>query len=464
MSITEAFIGFFKISEADKGIIRHDILNENIRRTFYLSLIAIPISLIHVILFGLQLPHSNGVEYKWRFSIFLIHLSISVILLAISVIVYFSFIQKRRNYQLAKFGLGVVMVMLLVGGSLISAVDQLVTSAINPFIATSLIYAIVLLVRPLYSVFYYLGSFLVFYFLMSYMQTNPDILTSIKVNGLTFTGLGLCLSFIFWKMYLTRIKQHKLIEEQKNEIIENYNKLKFYSEELKESNTTKDKLISVIAHDLRSPLASLINVTKLLSEEMDIMSPDEAKNVMLTLNKETELTFESLNNLLLWAKNQRGTLNPIPEDIQINELFRSTFLSIESLFKQKKIAFFLNIDEKFVARADYSMIQSVVKNLLINGIKFTSDGGLISCDASLENEMITISVRDTGIGIKPEILEKLFIPGNEITTQGTQREKGTGLGLQISKEFVELNGGRIWAESELSRGSTFYFTLSSSKY
>ncbi len=463
MAELDKFIEFFNISEEDQKIIKNDIQDENIRRVFYLSLIGIPVSLLHVVLFLFQLKFSSGIENEWRISILLIHSFIVTILGTISLLIYYSFIKKRSNIRLAKICVLAVALLLLVGGAAISAVDQKVTTAINPFIATSIISSIVLLIRPLYSILYYILSFIIFYLLMNYAQANPDVLISNNVNGLTFAGVCLCLSLIFWKMHLTRIKQHKLIEKQKNELIENLNQLKFYSEELKESNTTKDKLISVIAHDLRSPLASLINVTKLFTEDFDLMSQEEIKSIMISLNKETELTFESLNNLLLWSKTQRKKLEPVLKTINLHELVEKSFLPIRSLCKQKRIEFTNNIAANIDICADTSMMQSVIKNLILNSIKFTKEEGHISASATISGNKVIVEIQDNGIGMKPEILEKLFRPGSEFTTYGTQNEKGTGLGLQICREFVELNGGQIWAESEFGKGSTLYFSLPAHK-
>ena len=456
-------IDFFKISEEDREIIKTNILNENVRRVFYLSLIGIPISLLHVILFISHLKSSVGIEYEWRVSIIVIHASIIILLSIISLTIYFAFIKKRSNIRFAEICVVAVALSLLFGGAAISAVDQKITTAINPFIATTIISSIILLVRPVYSILYYALSFIIFYLLMNYAQTNPDVLISNNVNGLTFSGLGLCLSLIFWKMNLTRIKQHDLIEKQKNELIENLNKLKFYSEELKESDTTKDKLISIIAHDLRSPLASLINVTKLVSEDFDIMSPEEIKKIMISLNKETELTFESLNNLLLWTKTQRKKLVPVLKTINLNQLVENSILPIRTLCNQKRIAFANNIDENIDICTDSSMMESVIKNLIINSIKFTKEEGNISINANFSEDKIIVAIQDNGIGMKPKVLEKLFKSGSEFTTNGTQNEKGTGLGLQICKEFVELNGGQIWAESKFGTGSIFYFSLPANK-
>ena len=463
MAMLNRFIDFFKISEEDQEIIKTDIRDENVRRVFYLSLIGIPISLLHVVSFLFHLKSSVGIEYEWRVSIIAIHASIIILLSIISLSIYFGFLKKRSNIRLGEICIVAVALSLLFGGAAISAVDQKVTTAINPFIATSIISSIVLLIQPVYSILYYALSFIIFYLFMNYAQTNPDVLISNNVNGLTFTGLGLCLSFIFWKMYLTRVKQHKLIEKQKNELIESFNKLKFYSEELKESDSTKDKLISIIAHDLRSPLASLINVTKLVSEDFDLMSPQQIKDIMISLNKETELTFESLNNLLLWSKTQRKKLVPVLKATNLNQLVENSILPIRSLCKQKRIAFTNNIAENIDICADSSMMESVIKNLIINSIKFTKEEGNISASATFSGDKIIIAIQDNGIGMKPKVLERLFKSGAEFTTNGTQNEKGTGLGLQLCKEFVELNGGQIWAESKFGIGSTFYFSLPANK-
>ncbi len=459
MQILDDFISFFKVPEADKEIIQQEIKHENIKRIFYLSLIGAPASFLHIIFFSFNLNDASSSEYNWKISILTIHSFITCFLILVSSVIYFSFIRERKNLKPAQVCVTIVTLILMVGGSVISAIDQQVTTAINPFIVTSTIAAIVLLTKPINSILYYVGSYICFYFLMENAQPNPDILISNKVNAITFSGISLCISFIFWRLHLTRYRQHKLIELQKNELEENYNKLKFYSEELKESNSTKDKLISVIAHDFRSPLASLINVTKLLSEDFDIMSREEAKNIMISLHKETELTYETLNNLLVWSKTQQKKLEPVFETANLYKLVESATVPIQSIYKQKVITFTNNTDRSIEVMVDLSMIQSVIKNLIINAIKFSYEGGDITVNTNFDENFVTVAIQDSGIGMAPEILETLFKSGSEYTTIGTQNEKGTGLGLQICKEFVELNEGQIWAKSEPGKGSTFYFSL-----
>lgn len=459
MALLNHFIDFFRLTEAEKDILTNEIKSENIRRIFYLSLIAIPISLLHIILFGVQLNGGTSIENSWRILIFIAHTGIILVLSPVCLLIYFSFIRKKKRTRLTEFCVYIVTGLLLAEGASISAIDQMVTSAINPFIVTCLVSSIVLLIRPIYAVLYYACSYLIFYFLMNLAQPNADILVSNNVNAITFSGLGLCLSFIFWRLFLIRTKQHKLIEEQKNELIENYTKLKFYSEELKESNTTKDKLISVIAHDLRSPLASIINVTNLLAEDFNSMDQAELKKILALLNKETELTFESLNNLLLWSKTQRKRLEPKPEKINLNSLICNTFKQVKGLCEQKNIAFTNNTPNDIWVISDSSMIQSVIKNLLINSIKFTPNGGQIIADVVAKPNVVEVSIQDNGIGIEPGLLQNLFHPNQSFTSPGTQNESGTGLGLQICKEFIELNHGQIWASSELGSGSTFYLSL-----
>jgi len=178
---------------------------------------------------------------------------------------------------------------------------------------------------------------------------------------------------------------------------------------------------------------------------------------------ETELTFETLNNLLLWSNTQRKKLVPVLKTINLYQLVENSILPIRTLCKQKGIGFINNIADNIDICADSSMMESVIKNLVINSIKFTKEEGNISASATVSGNKIIIAIQDNGIGMKPEVLERLFISGSEFTTSGTQNEKGTGLGLQICKEFVELNGGQIWAESKFGIGSTFYFSLPANK-
>ncbi|MFA5330712.1 MAG: HAMP domain-containing sensor histidine kinase [Prolixibacteraceae bacterium] len=459
MAILRQFIDFFRLTEAETSILKNEIKAENIRRIFYLTLIAVPASLFHVVYFWLNLTNSAGIEREWRTYIIYSHAFIVLAVSTISVLIYFFSVRPKKDSIVATFGIQAVIVLLLTGGSAIATFDQLVTPAINPFILTSMIAAIVILNRPLFAIIYYSGAYLLFYFLIELTQHNPDILLSNRVNAVTITGIGLCLSFIFWQMYLVRIKQDRIIEKQQKELLGNYNKLMYYSEELEESNATKDKLFSVIAHDLRNPLSALIGLTTILTEDFEILSQAEIRKTLSILDKESKLTYDLLINLLEWSKTQRKKLVSAPEVLVLTDQISGMFRQLENTAKNKEITLNNQVDKNLKIFADLSMLQSVLKNLLTNGIKFTEKGGQITVSAELKEGLIEVSVQDTGTGMDSEKIANLFSLNNSYSSSGTENEKGTGLGLQICKEFVEINGGEIRVISEVGKGSTFTFSV-----
>lgn len=443
---------FFSTDESEKQIIANKIVFENIRRVFYLSIIAVPVSLVHILLFGFSLKTSAGTEHVWRLGIFLSHLAIFGVLSIIGFLIYFYSIRTKQKSTVAKISVHIVIVLLLFGGSVITTIDQLVTSAINPYIVTCLVTAIVLLVRPLYAVFYYSASYLVYYFLIGLTQLNPDVLISNRVNGITITGIGLCLSFVFWRMNMVRINQNILIKQQQQELVRQY-------DELKESNATKDKLFSVIAHDLKTPFNATLGLTKILAEDIEALSPSELKQLMQTLYRESMLSYQLLNNLLDWSRSQLKRLNPQPRNIDLQKAVSEIVFEVENLSRAKEITLVVECPEKLTVFADPPMVHSILKNLVTNAIKFTPAGGKITIGASVKSNFAEVCVNDDGVGIAKEKLEQLFSKVNTLTTFGTDNEKGTGLGLQICKEFVELNGGKIHVISEVGKGSSFCFTL-----
>jgi len=228
-------------------------------------------------------------------------------------------------------------------------------------------------------------------------------------------------------------------------------------DKLEEAGRIKDKLFSVVSHDIKSPLNSL-KIALILAHSGDI-SPDEFKNIAIGLEEHLEKTTEFIQNLLHWARLQLQGEVFEPQRLDLSVIIDETCALLEMEWTRKNIQVNRELPEfPLIVHADPNMIQSVVRNLLTNAIKFTPAGGTITIHAtSSENEFI-ISISDTGVGIPSTRRRQIFTLEN-ITTLGTQQESGTGLGLVLCKEFVEKNRGRIWFESEENKGTTFYFSL-----
>jgi PAS domain S-box-containing protein len=234
--------------------------------------------------------------------------------------------------------------------------------------------------------------------------------------------------------------------------------LKQYATDLKLANDTKDKLFSIIGHDLRSPFNSIIGFSELIRDEVETLDKETIKAYANTVNSSAIYTQNLFQNLLEWAKLQQGAFS-----FQLEECFVATVVAeLKELFMgtalKKKISINNCVEEGLCVHADSNMLKTVIRNLVSNSIKYTPTGGTITIDAQTTEQEVVISVVDNGIGIDEQTLTALFKPGIQ-SKPGTEKEKGTGLGLLLCKEFIELHGGCLGAESELGKGSTFSFTL-----
>lgn len=226
-------------------------------------------------------------------------------------------------------------------------------------------------------------------------------------------------------------------------------------EELKRTVTNRDKMYSVIAHDLRSPMASIRMVLNLL---VNVISPDVIGQDMYDLidkaNRETEETHELLDNLLKWTKSQTGRLNVALQSFEVGDVIRGVADIFTIIAETKGIT--LKLDDQnaqLLVTADKDMLNTVVRNFLSNAIKFSNSGSTIDMFITRKDKFAKISVRDHGVGIKEERLKTLFHAGE--TTYGTNNEEGSGLGLQLCKDFAMKNGGDVEVESVVGEGSTF---------
>ncbi len=230
------------------------------------------------------------------------------------------------------------------------------------------------------------------------------------------------------------------------------------SAHLAELNSLKDKMFSVIGHDLRSPLSSVKMTLEFLSA-INISDNEEVSESLKLMSKTTDEVFSLLENLLGWARSQSGNLQIKKEPIRVHDLVNSIYLLNKGSIELKKIDFSTEIPEDHFVSADLMTIKIVLRNLVSNAIKFTPEKGSIRIKSEQLTEGIRLSVSDSGVGISGEDLPKLFNPNSHHTTYGTNREPGSGLGLILCKDFVEKNGGTISIESELGKGTVFYIHI-----
>ncbi len=251
---------------------------------------------------------------------------------------------------------------------------------------------------------------------------------------------------------ISRVKTHLELKFTRDELQKNSN----YLQSL---NAVKDRMFSVIGHDLRSPLGSVKMTLEYLSETIEETSIEELKSTIDLLQKTTDEVFSLLENLLGWAKSQSGNLAITKEPIDLMDLGYKVYLLNKGNLKFKNIDFKLEIQPGTIVSADLNTITAVFRNLLSNAVKFTPNGGTISLLAKEVDDKILIEIKDSGVGIPPENLPKLFDSTKHFTTFGTNRESGSGLGLTLCYDFVKKNDGEIWAESTVGKGTSFFLLL-----
>lgn len=239
-------------------------------------------------------------------------------------------------------------------------------------------------------------------------------------------------------------------------LLEHQEEMEKRSEELEKLNLVKDKFFSIISHDLRSPINALAGLLDLLDRGA-VRQEDLEKNVH-ELKARFNHARTLLNNLLDWTLLQMDKLSLHPVKLDMHRVASENIQMLGSV-QEKKIEIKNEIPESTIAFADSNTINLVIRNLVTNAIKFTNEGGLIQLLAENKGKFWSISVRDNGVGMKPEVVKMLFDKTSPYSTRGTANEKGTGLGLILCKEFVEKNGGAISVESVEGKGSTFSFTV-----
>jgi signal transduction histidine kinase len=256
-----------------------------------------------------------------------------------------------------------------------------------------------------------------------------------------------CFYFITFVVIVDKLKKSNLSLSKKND-------------ELEGSNKQKDKFFSIIAHDLRSPFQGFFSLTKMMTEEAGSYSAQEFANFGKEMHKTTDNLFSLLKNLLEWAQMQKGSMSFQPKDISLSNLIAENVQILKERSNQKEIEIINNVLSPFQVYADPQMVNSILLNLISNAVKFTNRNGVVTISArKTEDQMVEISISDTGIGMPKSLVDKLFIVGEKISSIGTDGELSTGLGLLLCKEFVEKNGGKIWVESEEGKGTTLSFNL-----
>jgi len=440
--------------------IRNKILDQNLKRLYYIPFVSIPINIGHILFFMMhRLAEPGTVQYSWGIGIIVSHLALIFIALCIWLLISWRKYLKKDQSRLTWLVLHVLAFLVVFTSVAIAVTDQLVTPAITPFITLNVIVAMLLLIRPRFSFILFGSAFMLFYFAISFTQHDPDILFSNRLNAMAIAGLCIIVSIILWRWSWASFEQSIIIDAQQKELETNNQELIKQAAILNDLNATKDKLFSIIAHDLKNPFSGIIGLSELLKEEARSLSTDEIENYASIVYNAANQAHELLENLLDWAKMQQGNMVFSPKNIKLKKLTCDILLLLNNNARQKNIILENEIAEDTIIEADEDMLKTILRNLLTNAIKFTNSGGIVKIFSLKTENGLQVTVKDNGTGISSTNISKLFKTGSNFNKYGTANEKGSGLGLVLCKEFVERHNGKILVESKEGEGSAFSFLI-----
>lgn len=298
---------------------------------------------------------------------------------------------------------------------------------------------------------------------LSYLASDPDKLRTVRCRVNRSNG------DLVWVAIKGKVTEYDAdhkpltlsgIIENIQELVEKENLINNKNDELLQMIAEKDKFFSILAHDLRSPFNSFLGFTELLTDDFDSLPKNETLKILQMMRKSANNVYSLLENLLEWSMIQQNRVVAQKKTFNLNQLIHATLDLLQSSAQNKQIKLFFNELDQYNAHADPNMVQTVLRNLIANGIKFSNAGGVVSIHIQLlKTDMLEIGVSDTGIGMNEGILSNLFKLSNTSNRKGTAGEPSTGLGLLLCQELVRLCGGELKVESNLGQGSKVTFTL-----
>jgi ABC-type sugar transport system substrate-binding protein/nitrogen-specific signal transduction histidine kinase len=258
-----------------------------------------------------------------------------------------------------------------------------------------------------------------------------------------------------------KTKTNALLMESNQLIASQNDKIKAQRDHLEELNATKDKLFTIIAHDLINPFNVIIGYADLLKNTSKISSPDEIEDQANTILQASEDAHILLNNLLQWARTQQNVIKFSVAPVLISQILENELRILNKHAEKKSVQILVHIENtEKEAAADKNLIGIVIRNLITNAVKYSNPGSIIAININYEQEKLVFSIKDEGVGMSQSKVDELFKVKPKSSTPGTKGEKGTGLGLLLCKDFIEKHHGELWVESQVGKGSTFYFSLS----
>lgn len=254
----------------------------------------------------------------------------------------------------------------------------------------------------------------------------------------------------------TLSEESKKVSEESKKVSEEHKKA---SEQLRESSLVKDKFLDIMTHDLRSPFQGIDGFTRLLLDRSVQHTEEERRDYLRHILQATKNANKLIERLSEWARLQTGRWTPNPQKFEISSLIANVVSFHQPHAVQRKIHLLADSKESFSVFADEIMLETALRNIVSNAIKFTQSDGFVKIDLRKEEKNVVIIVRDNGKGMSPGLMDNLFTLGGNVISPDISGNRGTGLGLILCKDLVEKNGGKIWVKSEVNKGSKIYFTI-----
>jgi len=294
----------------------------------------------------------------------------------------------------------------------------------------------------------------------SYTSDNISVKSQIYRKNKRFLIIGSIDAQQLVEQNQIMLELNKEVNNLQRQLIKEKHDLNKANFELKEANASKDRFFSILAHDLKNPFNIILGFSELLKDNIRNYSIDDIEEQVNHIYKSSKYTYGLFEELLLWSKSQSGRIKFQPEKIVFNGIYDEVKKALLPQLQNKNIFLKAEIDENAVLYADKNMLKTILRNLISNAIKYSFENTEINIKIEKnDTSRALISISDNGIGISKANQDKLFKLSENVSSEGTAKEKGTGLGLLLCKDFVDKHDCKIWVESELGKGSTFKFTM-----
>ncbi|MGE0077403.1 MAG: ATP-binding protein [Bacteroidales bacterium] len=285
---------------------------------------------------------------------------------------------------------------------------------------------------------------------------NSRLVRNSLVGGVVLLILIIALIF---GAYINKRKMNLLLKGKNKQIELQKADLRSQNEELNRLNLTKDRLFSIIAHDLRSPMSSMMGLSTVVKELLQEGNKEAIEAITVHIDHSVNNVNSLLENLLNWSLSQINGIRVNSEIVNLRNTVNSSVSNFESIFEDRRIRVDISIDDELTVRVDPNMLRTVMRNILSNSIKFTPSEGLITISASRVDGYANVRIKDTGVGIPPSKMDNIFEVNEKKISAGIDGTRGTGLGLSLCKDFIALNNGHIGIKSEVDKGTEVYFSL-----